>query len=422
MQKKIHFIGIGGIGTSALAQIFNKKGYKVSGSDQKSSAITTSLRRAGVKVQIGHNPNNIKKGQDRVIYSPAIPDSNPELKQAKKLKIKCQSYPEALGEFSKNYYTIAVAGTHGKSTTTAMTTMALLNLDPTVVIGTKVPQLRNRNYRVGDSKYLIIEACEYRESFIHFHPDILLITNIEADHLDYFKTLKNYKDTFKKLVQKVPKDGKIIINGTDKNSLEVIKKAKAELVSWKKALDLKLQIPGKFNQENATFAFKTAELLGQNLEQSKKALQNFKGTWRRMEKKRTKLENLEFIDDYGHHPTEIKVTLGAIRESHPKAKILCVFQPHQYSRTKLLLKEFGTAFKNVDQVLIPNIYQVRDSEADLKSVNADDLVNEISKSGAKAQNGQGLKNSAAYIKKNQKNFDLVVTMGAGDIPKIYKWL
>ncbi|MBI4232422.1 UDP-N-acetylmuramate--L-alanine ligase [Candidatus Peregrinibacteria bacterium] len=422
MQKNIHFIGIGGIGTSALAQIFNKQGHKISGSDQNCSAITNSLKRAGVKVSIGHSAQNIKKSHDLVIYSPAIPTNNPELQAAKKLKIKCQSYPEALGDLTKNYYTIAIAGTHGKSTTTAMTALALKKLDPTVVIGTKVPQFRNRNYRVGKSKYLIIEACEYRESFTHFHPNLLIITNIEAEHLDYFKNLTNYKKTFEKLVQKVPKDGQIIINGNDKNSVEVSKKAKCKVIKWQTPISLKLRVPGKFNLENASSAYKAAIELKLKPKEIKQSLENFKGTWRRMEKKVTKLANLEFIDDYGHHPTEIKVTLKAIRETHQRAKILCVFQPHQYSRTKHLLKDFGAAFKSVNQVIIPNIYRVRDSEEDLKSVSTDDLVKEIKKSGTDAKNGEGLKNTANYIRSNQKQYNLVVTMGAGDISKIYKYL
>ncbi len=435
--KYIHFIGIGGIGTSSIAQILHHKGKKVSGSDLTPSNITKSLKLAKINVKIDHNALNISKKHDLVIYSPAIPYSNSELKQAKKLKIKTISYPQALGELTKDYLTVAIAGTHGKSTTTAITALIVQNagLDPSVVIGTKIKQLKNRNYRIGKSKYLIIEACEYKRSFLHIFPDILVLTNIEADHLDYYKNLKDYKDAFKSLVKKVPKNGKIVINGNNKHLISVTKGAKAKIITWKDAkienLMLKPSIPGKFNLENA----KNAACVGQILEIepgiTKKTISSFKGTWRRMEHKHKKGYKCTFLDDYGHHPTEIELTLGAIREQNSNKKILCIFQPHQYSRTKLLLKEFGKSFHCADEVIIPNIYKVRDSKEDIKKVSTNDLVNEINKNShsdsnanktVKATNGHGLERTANYIKKNHSKYDIIITMGAGDIDRIYKML
>lgn len=441
--KYIHFVGIGGIGTSSLAQIFHRNGKKVSGSDITSSEITKSLKLSAIKVSIGHNESNINKKHQLIIYSPAIPKSNPELQKAKSLKIPILSYPEALGELTKNYYTIAISGTHGKSTVTALIALILekAGLDPTVVIGTKLKEFGNQNYRVGKSNYLVIEACEYRESFLHFHPNILIITNMEADHLDYYKNLKKYKGAFIKLGKKIPHDGTIILNLDDKISSAIKKNFKVQLQTFssKKKTDWKLhnhqlkykneftinlhpQIPGDFNLSNAGFAAIAGATLNIPIKTIEKAIALYKGSWRRMEYKKIAKYKCQFIDDYGHHPTEIKLTLKAIREKHPQARILCVFQPHQYSRTYLLLKEFAKAFNNADEVIIPNIYKVRDSEKDIKKISTEKLISAIKKFHKRVRNGYSLEKTADYIKKNHSKFDIIVTMGAGDIGGIYKML
>lgn len=433
MGKNIHFIGIGGIGTSSIAQILHETGSKVSGSDLVPSQITKGLKLKGLKVSYGHSEKNISKSHDLVIFSPAIPDDNPEILKAKKLKIKCINYAEALGELSKKHYTIAVTGTHGKSTTTAMLSAIFIKggMDPTVVIGTKTTELKNKNYRTGKSNYLILEACEYKESFLKIKADTLVITNIESDHLDHYKTLANYRKAFEKAVKKVPATGKIVINPKEKNLKAITKNAKAEVIPVKfKRERIKLSVPGEFNVDNAILAAETAKIFGVSTDIIKKTLKDYKGSWRRMQYKRKKIGKLIFIDDYAHHPTEIKMTLSAIRENHPKARLLCIFQPHQYSRTRILLKEFGKSFIDADKVIIPNIYRVRDTEEDVQKVSAEALVKEINKNSQqtggscspKALDGEGIKETAKYIKKNKSNFDLVVTMGAGDIDKIYKYL
>lgn len=421
----IHFIGIGGIGTSSLAQILHKKGKIISGSDTVPSDLTRSLKLSGIKIFLNHNETNINTLHQLVIYSPAIPKSNEELLKAKKLKIKCLSYPEALGELTKDYYTIAIAGTHGKSTTTAMISLIAVNasMDPTVVIGTKIREFKNQNYRVGNSNYLIIEACEYKESFLHFHPNILIITNIEAEHLDYYKNLKNYKNAFKKLVGKIPIDGAVIIDSNDKNSKEVVKGAKTQIIQCEKlSATIKTGVIGKFNQKNAQFALIAATLLNIPNNIIKKTLKSYKGSWRRLHYKTKKNYKCKFIDDYGHHPTEIQETLAAIREQYPDKKILCVFQPHQYSRTYLLLKDFGQSFSAVDEIIIPNIYKVRDSKKDVKRISPEKLVKEIKKHNKKVKYSDGLQKTAEFIKKNHSKYDLIVTMGAGDIDSIYKMI
>lgn len=437
-KKYFHLVGIGGIGVSSLAQILHYKGKKISGSDNTTSETIKSLKKIGIKISTEHNAKNVTKKHQLVIYSPAIPATNPELKKAHELGIKCLSYPEALGELSKEYYTIAIAGTHGKSTTTAMTSIILANakIDPTVVIGTKLREFKNKNFRVGKSKYLVIEACEYRRSFLNFQPDILVITNIEAEHLDYYQDLSDYKKAFEELACKVPKNGFIIANTDDGNLRDILKNAKAEIIKFGKNEKIKLKkneliindkkiklvpgVAGEFNVYNAANAAIVATQLKIDSKIIEKSIKSYTGSWRRMQYKKKKLGKTQFIDDYGHHPTEIKVTLGAVRERHPDAKILCVFQAHQHSRTKFLLKEFGYAFNSVDEVIIPNIFEVRDSEEIVKSINTDDLINEIKKHQPNASNGQGLEKTAEFIKKNYQKYDIIVTMGAGDISKLYK--
>ncbi len=425
-KKYFHFIGIGGIGVSGLAQILHAKGKIISGSDNSCSELTKSLQQNGLKIFKGHSEKNINKKHQLIIYSPAIPNSNPELQRAKKLKIPCLSYPEALGELSKEYYTIAISGTHGKSTTTALTSLILTNagLDPTVVIGTKLREFKNRNFRSGKSKYLVIEACEYRRSFLNFKPDILVITNIEAEHLDYYKNLKDYQKAFNQLAMKVPKNGYIVFNSSEKNLTPILKHCQAKMTESNslKAIKISPGIPGEFNIKNATNAAQVAKILNIDDRIIEKTIRSYKGSWRRLQYKRKKLGKLQFIDDYGHHPTEVRVTLAAIREKHPEAKILCVFQPHQYSRTKLLLNEFAHSFNAVDELIIPNIYKVRDTEKDVQSINTDIFVSRIREHQPNAKNGNGLRETANYINKNYHKFDIVVTMGAGDIGKIYKLL
>lgn len=443
--KNIHFIGIGGIGCSSLAQVLFYKGKKISGSDNIKSALTDHIKKIGIHFSLGHEKENIKKGIDLVIYSPAIPLDNSELLEAKKLKITCLTYPEALGELTKDYFTIAVSGSHGKSTTTAMISRLLMEagLDPTVVIGTKMKELKNENFRVGKSKYLVIEACEYKRSFLHFLPKILVITNIELDHMDYYKNLSDYKMAFSDIVKKVSKNGLVIANADNKNTTDILNGIKTKSVTLgiankkvdfilkghflsvnkKNEQELKItpRIPGKFNITNGAMAAIVGLKLKIPNKKIEQAIKGYHGSWRRMEYKK-KMGKTIVIDDYGHHPTEIKATLSAIRETYPNKKILCVFQPHQYNRTLMLLKDFAKSFKAVNKVIIPNIYKVRDCEADIKKVSPEILVREINKHSKNASYGNGLEKTAEYIKKNHSKFDVIVTMGAGNIDGIYKML
>lgn len=397
--KNIHIIGIGGIGASALGRLYSELGSVVTGSDMEHWSLIDDLIREGITITIGHSEENLKEDTDLVIYSEAIPENNVELVKARGLNIKTQTYFEALGDFSKNYTCIAIAGAHGKTSVTGMTAKVMIEagMDPTVVIGSKMKELGNKNSRLGKSKYLVVEACEYRRSFLKLHPDIAIITNIEFEHPDYYKDEADYVKAFEEFKALLPQDGKLI-SGSPK-------------------VEFELKIPGEFNKYNAGLVMTLATHLGIEEERAKQSLQNYTGAWRRYELKEP-IGDTMVIDDYGHHPTEIKATLKGIREKYPNAKILCVFQPHQYSRTHELLEDFATSFKDVNEVIIPNIYKVRDTAKDIAKVNTQMLVEKINIHTNNARDGLGLEETKKEIHAVAKSFDIIVVMGAGDVWKI----
>ncbi len=409
---KIHFIGIGGIGVSALAGYYLKKGFQVSGSDLVFSNITEYFKKQGSKVFKGHKEQNIKKNLDLVIYSPAIKKNNPELKRAKELKIKTISYPQALGKLTKEYFTIAVSGTHGKSTVSTMIALILekAGLDPTVIVGTKIKEFSNLNFKVGKSKYLVIEADEHFASFLNYFPDIIVLTNIEKEHLDYYKNLDNILKSFQKYVQRLPKEGLLILNKNDKNS----QKIKSENIEKYSLKNINLSVPGIHNKFNASAALTLAQVLKIPDKISLKALKDYKGCWRRFDEK--KVKGLTLIIDYAHHPTEIKATLQATREKYPKKNIWCIFQPHQYQRTYFLFKDFVKVFKmNVqDQLVITDIFEAqgREKQKIKKSISSQLLAE---KSGGTYVSQKDIKD---YLKNKIKPKDVVIFMGAGDIYRL----
>lgn len=398
--KKYHFVGIGGIGVSAIARMLFLQGKIIAGSDNSKSEITDDLEKLGIKIFIGQKAENLEKGVEAVIYSVAIKEDNSEILEAKKRGLICLSYPQALGELSKEMFTIAISGTHGKTTTTAMLGHILrkAGLDPTVIVGSKILG-ENTNFMAGKSKYLVVEACEYKRSFLNLSPTILVITNIEADHLDYYKDLDDIKSAFGKLEQKVPKDGFIV----------------RELDYKKVKTDFSLLTPGAHNILNAQAAIKTAEMLGIPQEKSKEFLADFRGTWRRLEFKGENNGNI-FYDDYAHHPTEIRASLSALREKYPDREIVCVFEPHQQSRTKLFFNDFVEALKLSDKVFIAPIFITR--EIDDKITTNKTLSDAINKfvPAFSVENPEELKILIKNIK-SQKPL-CIVLMGAGNI---YKW-
>jgi UDP-N-acetylmuramate--alanine ligase len=429
-NKKIHFIGIGGIGVSALAGFYLAKGYKISGSDLGSSEIVEDLRKQGAEIFLGHSASNLKDDVDLVIYTAAVTANNSELKKAKRLRIKTQLYAKALGDLTKKMHTIAVSGMHGKSTTTAMIALMLekAGLDPTVIVGTKLREWGNKNYRVGKGKYLVIEADEYNASFLNYWPKIIVLTNIEEEHLDFYQGgLKEIMKTFRKYVKHMGRSGVLIANAEDKNVMKIVKNVKCRVQKYSgknKPVGLSLMVSGKHNISNAMAAIVVAKVLKISEEDTVKSLNNFSGSWRRMEL-RGEVNGAKIYDDYGHHPTEIKATLQGAREllqkskiQHPKSKIYCVFQPHQYQRTYKLFGQFVGAFGSADKTIILPIFSVpgREKDSIKKKVSSKKLVEAINKPEVIFLDS--FDKAKDYLEKNLKKGDVCVIMGAGDVYKL----
>lgn len=418
--KNVHFIGIGGIGISAIARLMMLEGKSVSGSDQAKSEMTQELAKLGAKIHIGHSAKHIKNEADLVIYTIAVPDENPELVRAHELNITCLTYPQALGIISKDKYTIAVSGAHGKTTTTAMIAKILIDakLEPTVVVGSLLKDYKS-NFVAGNSKYLVAEACEYRRSFLNLWPKILVITNIDDDHLDYYKNIEDIKSAFIELVKKIPADGYLICDKEQPHIEDAIKEAKCNVVDYELFIDLNLalKVPGEHNLMNAAAALATVDVLGISRKVAEKSLQDFSGTWRRFEYKGQTKNGAKVYDDYGHHPTEVKATLKAARGLFGDKRITVVFQPHLYSRTKRHLKDFARAFGDVDQVVVAPIYPAR--EPFDPSISSDMLANEIIKNGGVVLALPDFKAIETHLKKELASAkDVLITMGAGDVYKI----
>lgn len=420
-DQKIYMIGIGGSGMSGLARILKEQNM-VSGSDAGAAATLTKLEQEGIQVFYDQKPENLPQEIDVVIKTAAVDEKNSELQEVRRRGLKCLDYSEAVGELTKQYKTVSIAGTHGKTTTTALLTamMQAAHLDPTVIVGANIKELDNRNARLGRGKYFILESCEYRRAFLNYTPHIIILTNVEADHLDYYKDLEDYLSAFSDFIQKLPEDGLIIANEHDQNIKNLLKDFKKCKVIWYNMpkSELALKIPGKHNQMNASAVIALTNELNIDPAITLQALCSYTGSSRRFENKGTYGKTI-LIDDYGHHPTEIRTTLQAAREKFgPNAKILAVFQPHQYSRTFKLLDDFSESFKAVDQVIIPNIYEARDTAEDKASINEEQLVAEINKKSGNAIDGSGMAKTLEYLRQHASKFDVIITMGAGDVFKL----
>lgn len=430
----VHFIGIGGIGISSLARFYLEKGWEVSGSDLEDSEMIESLKKQGAEIYVGsHKAKYLTADVKQVVYSSAVRPDNPELKKAKKLGLKIQSYPQALGELTKKYFTIAVSGTHGKSTTVAMISLVLIKagFDPTCILGTKLREFGNSNFRQGQSKYLVIEADEWQASFLNFRPKIIVLTNIEKEHLDYYKNLNHILQTYKKYIKKLPKTGLLIANSDDENICQIVKENRKLPVIFyslrqKEVKKLKkiIKIPGIHNISNALSSLAIARTLKIPDKTSFKALSEYKGAWRRFEIKKYQIQNTRYkipvINDYAHHPTEIKATLKAVREKFKKRKIWAIFQPHQYQRTYYLFKDFVSAFGLADEIILTDIYTVagREEGQISKKVSAKKLAAEIKKRGKKVHFIRHFEKIPQFLKKRVKSKDTILIMGAGSIYKL----
>ncbi len=399
--KKIFFIGIGGIGISAIARMMYLEGKDVSGSDITNGELTRELRELGIKIFIGQGFELIPESTDLIVYTIAIPHYDPNLfEQIKNSNISYKSYPEMLGIVTANKYTIAVAGTHGKTTTTAMIAKILIDtqLDPSVIVGSLLKEYKS-NLIVGESKYFVVEACEYERSFLNIKPKLLIITNIEEDHLDYYKDLNDIKSAFKQL---------------ESQSENVIS-------DYTKYLEKvpKLSVPGEHNRMNAAAALAVADFLGIKEEDAQKSIAQFSGTWRRLEKRGETKEGVIIYDDYAHHPTEIKASLEALREIFPMGEknITIVFQPHLFSRTKALFNDFAKCFKGADNIYLLPIFFAREEKDE--NISSEKLASAICLAGDKAKAFLDFESAEKFVKElNLGKNDVFVTMGAGEAYKV----
>ena len=438
----VHFIGIGGIGMSGLAEILLKEGFTVSGSDSKESPLTKKLVSRGAHITYGQKAENITPGIGCVVYTAAISRSNPELIEAVAQKIPMLTRAELLGQLMKNYDTpIAVSGTHGKTTTTSMISHILLeaDMDPTISVGGILKAIGG-NIRVGNSGVFITEACEYTNSFLHFFPKISVILNIEEDHLDFFKDLEDIRHSFHQFAELLPDAGTLVINGDIEDYPEIYRGLSCNVVTYGSPLDFDysadklaydekghvsfdlirhgepagricLSVTGDHNVSNALSAIAVADLLDIPMEVTQKGLLSFTGTDRRFEYK-GEFNGVTVVDDYAHHPTEIEATLKAAQHS-PHNSVWCVFQPHTYTRTKAFFHEFAEALSHTDHLVLADIYAAR--ETDTLGISSADLAEETAKLGTDTHYFPSFQEIEAFLKTNCRPGDLLITMGAGDV-------
>ena len=441
----VHFIGIGGISMSGLAEILLSRGFTISGSDSQSSALTKHLESLGAAIYYGQRADNIKDGTDLAVYTAAIREDNPELAEVRGRGIPALSRAELLGQLMKNYQIpIAVSGTHGKTTTTSMVSEILLtaDTDPTLSIGGILKNI-NSNLRIGHSEYFVTEACEYTNSYLSFFPKFSIILNIEEDHLDFFKDIHEIRDSFHRFASLLPTDGALIINGDIERLEEITKGLSCRIITFGSTSqsdyypsditfadngcasyvlhrpggepeNIQLSVVGVHNIYNSLSAIALSELLGLDMTTIKKGLSSFSGTDRRFERK-GEIGGITIIDDYAHHPTEIRATLNSAK-GYPHKRLVCVFQPHTYTRTKAFLDDFAKALSAVDLVILTDIYAAR--EKNTIGISSKDLKEKLDALGVKCYYYPLFDDIENFILQNCGEGDLLITMGAGDVVKI----
>ena len=442
----VYFIGIGGIGMSAVAHILLNEGCVVAGSDTRPSSLTSTLEKMGARITTRQDGSFMTLNTDMVVISAAISEDNPDLKIARKMGIKVVKYSQVLGSLMKEKRGIAISGTHGKTTTSAMISCVLktAGLDPTFVIGGEVPDIGG-NAHLGKGDLFVAEACEYDRSFLNLVPQVGVITNIEEDHLDYYENIEKIVSAFGDFASLISKEGLLVVNNHDKNILLAMQKANCKVETYSlgsasdwyaKVLssgngknrfsiyrkntyfdDFTLKIPGSHNILNALAATAVCTFIGVDKDSIKAALGSFGGANRRFQIIGVK-NNITVIDDYAHHPTEIRVTLKAARELYPGKKIWCVFQPHQYSRTRHLLRGFAKSFQDANKVLFADIYAARDNDYEKTTMNSMRLYEETRNAGVDVQYIPQLGDIVNVLSLQVKPGDVVITMGAGDVWKV----
>ncbi len=442
-NSHIHFIGIGGISMSGLAHIALGDGFKVSGSDRDKSDITDKLEAEGAVIHIGHDAKNVH-GADLVVHTAAVKSDNPEMAESARLGIKLIDRAEFLGAIMKNYrHAVGVAGTHGKTTTTSMLAHALIyaDTDPTISVGGEL-DLIGGNIRCGKSDLFVNEACEFTNSFLKFYLTVALITNIEEDHLDFFTGIEMIRDSFRRYAELTRRVGSVVAYGDDENIQLALKDSGLDIITYgtdssndyypeniiynagypsfdiykngEKICSASLNVPGDHNILNTLATVAVCEILGVDAQTAAKGIETFKGTHRRFEKKGF-LNGAIVLDDYAHHPTEIKATLKAAK-AFPHNRIRCIFQPHTYSRTRTLWNEFVTAFDDADELILTHIYAAREVYDGV--TDPDRLAEEIAARGIDSKYIDSFSDIEKYIKETAQENDIIFTMGAGDVTNI----
>lgn len=413
--KKVFFVGIGGVGISAIARMFLAQGKEVYGSDMQENGVVQELRTAGAHITIGQNFDLIPSDCDLIVYTIAINHYDEALyTKITTGNVVAKSYPEMLAIVTKGKRTIGVSGTHGKTTTTAMIATGLMHTDrdPSVIVGSILSEYHS-NLIVGESEYFVVEACEYERSFLNIHPSVAVITNIEADHLDYYKDIEDIKNAFSQFIAQTTEA--IVCDLGDENIRSVVADTKLKVIDSRQYMDKlpELAVPGEHNRKDAALALGVLDYLGVPIDEAGKAVANFRGTARRLEKRGVLASGALIYDDYAHHPTEVRASLQAIREAYPDKKITVLFQPHLYSRTKALFDDFVQSFSGADMVYFLPIYFAR--EAQDSSISSELLAEKIS--GAKVF--AGLAEAEKHFKNNPFGIDdVLVTMGAGEAYKV----
>jgi len=457
--KRFHFIGVGGIGMSGLAMLLLKHKAIVTGSDQNPGETIDHLCEFGADIKIGHKEHNLNPQADAVVISAAIKEENPELKLARREGIRVYKYAEMLGKVFGFYQGIAISGTHGKSTTSGWLAYLLkqAGIEPNFVVGAVVTQLAGSSgigtpfdSAQGRGPLFVAEACEYDRSFLNLKPQIAVILNIEADHLDYYKDEAEIVEAFRDFALGTKNTGIIIVNGEDKNVAKIIadprlleNNRKIETFGFSENCNYHpanivekdglysfdvyhnkellgsthISVPGRHNVANALAVIAAASNAGIATKDILRLLPGFTGVDRRLMLK-AKVNGITILDDYAHHPTEIRASLKAIKEHYQPKRLWCIFQPHQYSRTRFLLDDFAESFKLADITIMPEIYFVRDSQQSKKEVNAQVLVDKIRAKGSEALFIDGFDAICDYLTKQVSAGDVVVTMGAGDVWKV----
>ena len=430
MKKHIHLIGIGGTGLSAIARLLKESGHTVTGSDMQPSPFVDDLRKIGITVHIGHKAEQIGNA-DLIVRSSAIPDKNPEVVAAREKGIPVYKRSDFLGSLMEDKIGIAVAGTHGKTSTTAMIAWTLTELgeDPSFIVGSTINGM-GVNAHFGKGKTFVIEADEYDRMFLGLKPSIGIVTNLEHDHPDIYPTAESFREAFVEFIHLLPEDGTFVYCADDAGATDLVKNANVETVGYSlstanaqpnthggfdfefQSVEVSLQVPGKHNVWNALAVMTVIEELGLSLEAAAQALGSFSGTGRRFELV-GEVDRIAVYDDYAHHPTEIRATLAAARARHPEAGIWVVWQPHTYSRTKLLFDEFVQAFGDADHVIVTEVYKSREPEEDFSSAQVVDAMAHPS-----AKFIATLKDTTAYLIDHLGKGDVLLVLSAGDANQI----